>query len=1243
MLIEPTHAEEVPNEVEFTAIAASWMNLIIEKDRTSPFSEARCERRSRGSQKRRDLTIIGKNEKVLVTGEVKLPYQSDGSTPYNAAVVADARQKARRAAAPYFFTWNVNECVLWETSTPIDDFGAGQHYRSWKVVLVVRETHLALPSTEDAIKSWLGQFLSDLAKIIQGRAKVGFKLPDERFVDALESALNLPIRLTFEELERRYATQRGKTDLDTWMRDEQSWTLASDAEGIRDNLERAAKFSCYALVNRLVFYEALLKRYGAQLAKIHVPEHIDEGEGLRLHLEGFFAEAKRVTNDYETVFGEKHAGIGHRIPFYPNHSTPYWGALINQIHEFDFSKLDYEIIGSIFERLISPSERHKFGQFYTRAEVVDLINSFCIRTGEESVIDPACGGGTFLVRAYVRKRELAPGRPHEQILGELYGTDISPFACHLTTINLATRDLVRAENYPLIARNDFFDISVKHHFISLPSRAKSSGLGKAQHRDIEIPLLDAVVGNPPYVRQEEIKSDKAKGKDHPRHGTKEYYRALARKDADSNLSGRSDLHCYFWPHASTFLKPEGWLCLLTSSQWLDVEYGFKLQNWILSRFKIVAVFESMDEPWFVGARVATAATILQLCTDRQERTTNIVRFVLLRQPINDILVSDGTTAGAMGVVDNLRDEILSLTENALTNRYRARLVPQRELLDDGIRLARLMRKSGDTDDQESSEDIDPPSGSEHYYGGKWGIHLRAPDLWFKLMDDFGDRFAPLGELAEVRFGVKSGKDEFFFPRDCSQDCLQRFPAFHEFQQEFGVRREEVEAGVVRLGRCGENYGEIRPIESKYLEPEVHSLMEVKRYTVGALDCGRRILLVGEPRSKLIGTHVLKYIEWGESKGWHRGATCAARVTPTREWYDLTGHRRAAALWPKERQYRHIAPANPEKIIANCRLYEIYPSDEKDNPDLWGGILNCSWVLLSSLQYGRPVGNEGNWSTMVVDANLMLVPNPHTAAAKACNGVAKAFGALKERPAKQFLSERRMRRMALTRAGREPELSGMSDLSELDMDDRRALDDAVLQMLGVDTKRERDCLIATLYGLLREFFEGVRQKEEKAIGNKNKSKRRGVAKPSEIALQILEDIKENSGQLLRAYRDFLDLDRPFDTLDVPSTGDPEVNDDMFAPNGSVRFTKGRRQLSLLPTRTRPQAALVASLAAKGVRGLTRIPINADDCATLGKRYAAFIDDRARRMRAMIEDRTGDKDIQDQIFSALNDLILHETSG
>src|SRR5215472_13172529 len=120
-------------------------------------------------------------------------------------------------------------------------------------------------------------------------------------------------------------------------------------------------------------------------------------------------------------------------------------------------------------------------------------------------------------------------------------------------------------------------------------------------------------------------------------------------------------------------------------------------------------------------------------------------------------------------------------------------------------------------EEENGDEDEPGSAVGSYYGGKWGIYLRAPDLWFELMDRVGERFKPLGEVAEIWRGVTSGKDEFFYPRDVSAECLEKFPAFHEFRQKFGVRREDVESGEVRLVRCGKSYGEIRPIEAKYME------------------------------------------------------------------------------------------------------------------------------------------------------------------------------------------------------------------------------------------------------------------------------------------------------------------------------------------------------------------------------------------------------------------------------------------
>lgn len=1203
------------NEWQFTSDVAKWMTSILEKSPDLPFSEAYCEGQSPNSPKRRDLSIKDRNGRLVLTGEVKLPGRKDGATPYNDKVVADARSKAQRAQVPFFFTWNVNECVLWETEPkhlyPRPD------YKRWQIANLSSPRSLEFPDVQQQIKKWLPIFFRDVADILRGASFIEKKSPDEKFIDALEAALGTPIVLTYNALYEKYRYQANRDEINYWMRDELGFTIFSDSDGIRNNLDSASKHSCYGLANKLVFYEALLKRYGASLEALNVPEHISTGDNLRTHFEGFFARAKKVTRDYETVFGENALGLGSRVPFYNDGVIEFWRAFVDEIHVFDFSRLDYEVIGSIFERLISPEERHKYGQFYTRVEVVDLINSFAIRTGDETLIDPACGGGTFLVRAYARKRELAPYRSHSQRLQDLYGVDISRFATHLTTINLATRDLVDDENYPQIARSDFFNIRPYSTIISLPRTIKTSGLGKSQSRDVQIPLLDAVVGNPPYIRQECIPKS-----------SKEKYQKIA-KQKDAKLSARSDIHCYFWTHSISFLKEDGYLCFLTSSQWLDTNYGFKLQDFILRNFDIVAVLESLDEPWFIGARVVTTVTILRRSVDEKQRMQNTVRFIQLRQPIAEILANDGTTAGAIQAADRFRDELLNLTENTRNFRYRVRLIKQGNLWDEGVRLSIAMSKSGEADQEENiEEDILTQAGK--YYGGKWGVYLRAPDEWFDLLDRFTNYLTPLAEIAEIRFGVKTGKDIFFFPKDATEEALKTTDA-KEFQLRFGAELNEVVSGEVKIVRCGEGYEEMRPVESCFLEPEVHSIMDWERFSVTPDECQRMILLVPSDYDSLIHKYVHRYIEWGEEQGYPENPTCQGRVTEARKWFDLTDYPRASVILPKIQQYRLFTILNEKQLYQASALLGVFDIYNL-TPALLAAILNSTISILSRLQYARVLGNEGNIQLDVYSANMMLVPDPRQATITHQQKVVKAFNKMKERIVLSFLSEKRLRRMSYTEKGKEAELSGLSDETELTQSDRRELDNAVLEMLGISSAIERTKIMKLMYSYLADFFEWTRQKEEKAIQNKNQVKRRQGVRLSDIARELFEQIKENNGAILRSYDNFLDHSQPFDTYEVPKDGKPERLDNLFQQHAIEFLSKAQASL-VVETRSEAQRELLLLVVQQGTRGFIRIPLDDVSCQNLYSQYSNFLRQRADSLRAIVEETTADPELQEKIYADL----------
>ncbi len=113
---------------------------------------------------------------------------------------------------------------------------------------------------------------------------------------------------------------------------------------------------------------------------------------------------------------------------------------------------------------------------------------------------------------------------------------------------------------------------------------------------------------------------------------------------------------------------------------------------------------------------------------------------------------------------------------------------------------------------------------------------------------------PLGEIATIRFGVKSGCDAFFMPRDVSADFLEKYSKldWNEAPLMTHCKRAEVESGNVKLIEAGD--GTVHPVESEYLKPEVHSLMNVSRPLISK-QIWTIVLMVSKPKGELKGTYV----------------------------------------------------------------------------------------------------------------------------------------------------------------------------------------------------------------------------------------------------------------------------------------------------------------------------------------------------------------------------------------------------
>ena len=105
------------NEVDFCSQIASEANSLIRQNPTAyPFREARIEGYGKGAGrgKRKDLRFYGRNGKLVLCGEVKLPGKPEGRSAFAEKLMQDAFSKAENANVQFFFTWNVNEFAIFD-------------------------------------------------------------------------------------------------------------------------------------------------------------------------------------------------------------------------------------------------------------------------------------------------------------------------------------------------------------------------------------------------------------------------------------------------------------------------------------------------------------------------------------------------------------------------------------------------------------------------------------------------------------------------------------------------------------------------------------------------------------------------------------------------------------------------------------------------------------------------------------------------------------------------------------------------------------------------------------------------------------------------------------------------------------------------------------------------------------------------------------------------------------------------
>ncbi len=342
------------------------------------------------------------------------------------------------------------------------------------------------------------------------------------------------------------------------------------------------------------------------------------------------------------------------------------------------------------------------------------------------ILDPACGSGSFLIGAFQYLMDWHRDWYHENepakwargksprlfmgkdgwqlttaekkriLLNNIHGVDIDPAAVEVTKLSLLLKVLegesaeTLGKNLKLFHERALPDLgnNIKCGNSLIGSdfyEGQQMGLMDEEERlrinafdwDVEFPEVfsgknpgfDAVIGNPPYVRQESLGDLKV------------YFQAHYK-----TYHGIADLYTYFIESAVSLLSDGGQFAYIVANKWMRANYGEPLRQW-LKQQRIEEIIDFGDLPVFASA--TTYPCILRLSRSTAKRKSNASTFPCVKvQTLDGLNLMEYSSSNAYPVsYTGLDDKGWSLVDKktqALLDKIKARGVPLDEYVDGRI-------------------------------------------------------------------------------------------------------------------------------------------------------------------------------------------------------------------------------------------------------------------------------------------------------------------------------------------------------------------------------------------------------------------------------------------------------------------------------------------------------------------------------------------------------------------------------
>lgn len=304
------------------------------------------------------------------------------------------------------------------------------------------------------------------------------------------------------------------------------------------------------------------------------------------------------------------------------------------LSRWNFKEIHGDILSGVYDHYLDPGKRRALGEVFTRPEIARYMLEKCEYDSNKTVLDPACGTGTFLVEALnkdVSRLRLAGMLTEQTVtrtLRRLHGLDISPFSVSLAQIQLLWHNIdlfagrtpseIRALATSLVPAiqvqggHSSLDTLGEPLVRGLDTSASQAGLDFAtissslrRKRVASVPrrfrmllqgTYDIVIGNPPYVRPHRLSLDEE---------TLRTYQEVAQ--------GQVDLYIPFLYRAIRgWVKPGGRVSFIVPMGVLEASYAGPLRR-VLSEFKLLEVvdLEALRKKTFRGIKRPTIIFVLE--------------------------------------------------------------------------------------------------------------------------------------------------------------------------------------------------------------------------------------------------------------------------------------------------------------------------------------------------------------------------------------------------------------------------------------------------------------------------------------------------------------------------------------------------------------------------------------------------------------------------------------------------------